>query len=45
MNVVTIETFDNYTSAQAPNAASRTARRVELESIATVLNDIFLNQP
>lgn len=45
MNVVTIETFDNYTSAQAGNATSRGARRVELESIATVLNDIFLNRP
>ncbi|MBP2326506.1 hypothetical protein JOF56_006891 [Kibdelosporangium banguiense] len=41
MNVITIETFGNATSAEARDPA---ARRVELQSLATVLDEIFLNQ-
>ncbi len=42
MNVITIETFGNVTSA---GAADHAARKVELESIASVLDSIFLNRP
>jgi len=40
MNMILIETFGN-----APSARDRRARRVELESLATVLRDIFLGPP
>jgi hypothetical protein len=42
MNVILIETFDYYDSAHAPNRAAAAARRVELETLATVLRTIFL---
>jgi hypothetical protein len=45
MNIITIETYANFTSAQARTAAAQRARRIELESIATVLRDIFLGPP
>ena len=45
MNVITIETYANYTSSSRGSERARRARRVELESIATVLRDIFLGPP
>ncbi len=43
MNVITIETYDNYTSTDPRRSErDRRARRIELESIAAVLRDIFL---
>ena len=42
MNVILIETYENYTIREAPDKA---ARKLELESLATVLRDIFLEQP
>lgn len=46
INVITIETYDNYTSTDPRRSErDRRARRIELESIATVLRDIFLSSP
>ena len=45
MNVITIETFDNYTYTDLKNPKKSKERRIELESLATVLCDIFLGPP
>jgi hypothetical protein len=44
MNVILIETYENYTSTEPRGKKAKQARRVELESLATVLRDIFLTK-
>lgn len=42
VNIITIETYNNETSDEIKNKKKRNSRKIELESLASVLKDIFL---